>query len=128
MSLFPRKKHGPELKCGGPGLCLDCTPLGPIGPQGPPGIPGPIGVQENYTDVIKVLKGLGITIINLDEHNFKLPCCYQCGNKEFIYHQLLDFFSCTQCFLQGNGKTLLENQNLVKSAEFWDFVTFGPQK
>ncbi len=25
MSIFPRKYHGPELKCGGPGMCPDCT-------------------------------------------------------------------------------------------------------
>jgi hypothetical protein len=25
MSMFPRKYHGPELKCGGPGMCQDCT-------------------------------------------------------------------------------------------------------
>jgi hypothetical protein len=24
MSIFPRKLHGPELKCGGPSLCQDC--------------------------------------------------------------------------------------------------------
>ena len=25
MSITPRKYHGPELKCSGPGLCQDCT-------------------------------------------------------------------------------------------------------
>lgn len=24
MSMFPKKRHGPELKCGGPSLCQDC--------------------------------------------------------------------------------------------------------
>lgn len=24
MSIFPRKFHGPELKCGGPQMCPDC--------------------------------------------------------------------------------------------------------
>lgn len=24
MSIFPRKLHGPELKCGGPQMCSDC--------------------------------------------------------------------------------------------------------
>lgn len=24
MSIFPRKYHGPELKCGGPQMCPDC--------------------------------------------------------------------------------------------------------
>lgn len=24
MSIFPRKFHGPELKCGGPSMCRDC--------------------------------------------------------------------------------------------------------
>ena len=24
MSLFPKKRHGPELKCGGPQMCEDC--------------------------------------------------------------------------------------------------------
>ena len=25
MSIFPRKYHGPELKCGGPSMCQDCA-------------------------------------------------------------------------------------------------------
>jgi hypothetical protein len=25
MSMLPRKYHGPELKCSGPGFCKDCT-------------------------------------------------------------------------------------------------------
>lgn len=25
MSIFPRKYHGPELKCGGPSMCRDCA-------------------------------------------------------------------------------------------------------
>ncbi len=25
MSQQPKKYHGPELKCGGPGVCSDCT-------------------------------------------------------------------------------------------------------
>lgn len=25
MSQQPKKYHGPELKCGGPGMCSDCT-------------------------------------------------------------------------------------------------------
>ena len=24
MSIFPRKLHGPEVKCGGPQMCPDC--------------------------------------------------------------------------------------------------------
>lgn len=25
MSQQPKKYHGPEVKCGGPGMCPDCT-------------------------------------------------------------------------------------------------------
>lgn len=25
MSQGPKRRHGPELKCGGPGVCQDCT-------------------------------------------------------------------------------------------------------
>ncbi len=122
MSLIPKKKHGPELKCGGPGLCSDCTPMSPLG------LPGPLGVSLTPYDIISGLKDLGINVVKLDDYNYKLPCCYNCGHKEFLYHELLDFFSCSQCQTQGNGNTLLENKNLIKSAEFWDFVTYGPQK